>query len=229
MTEEEWHGEFTFELYLQLNEWLRERRSNDRKLRLWACACCRRLGELLTDPRSRVAVDAAEQHADGLLMKTAVKAAARDAKKPPQVKLSFSFARRGEYTAEQWAASAAALTLYSDPSHFSQTAAIRAAIAMDRAGKMDRRAEDAAQVAVLRDIFGNPFRPVSFSPAWRTDTAIALARTMYEAREFSAMPILADALQDAGCDSEAVLTHCRDTSLAHVRGCWVIDLVLGKK
>jgi hypothetical protein len=51
---------------------------------------------------------------------------------------------------------------------------------------------------------------------------------MYDDREFSAMPILADALQDAGCDDEDVLTHCRDTSLAHVRGCWVVDLVLGK-
>jgi hypothetical protein len=51
---------------------------------------------------------------------------------------------------------------------------------------------------------------------------------MYESRDFSAMPILADALQDAGCDKEDILTHCRDTSLTHVRGCWVVDLVLSK-
>ncbi|MBM3980173.1 MAG: hypothetical protein FJ304_07780 [Planctomycetes bacterium] len=82
--------------------------------------------------------------------------------------------------------------------------------------------------AILRDIFGNPFRPVTFAPEWRTDTAIALARTMYEAREFSAMPILADALQDAGCDNDDVLSHCRAPG-AHVRGCWVCDLVLGKE
>ncbi len=69
--------------------------------------------------------------------------------------------------------------------------------------------------------------PVAFAPEWRTDTAIALARTMYEAREFSAMPILADALQDAGCDSDDILDHCRDTTQVHVRGCWVVDLVLG--
>lgn len=81
--------------------------------------------------------------------------------------------------------------------------------------------------SLLRDIFGNPFRPVTFSPAWRTDTAVSLARTMYESREFSAMPILADALQDAGCDSNDVLTHCREPG-EHVRGCWVVDLVLGK-
>ena len=81
---------------------------------------------------------------------------------------------------------------------------------------------------VLRDIFGNPFRPVTFSPSWRTDTAVTLARQMYDARGFSAMPILADALQDAGCDSEDVLNHCRGAG-PHVRGCWVVDLVLGKE
>jgi hypothetical protein len=52
---------------------------------------------------------------------------------------------------------------------------------------------------------------------------------MYQARDFSAMPILADALQDAGCDNDDVLTHCRDTAQPHVRGCWVVDLVLGKE
>jgi hypothetical protein len=81
----------------------------------------------------------------------------------------------------------------------------------------------------VRDIFGNPFRPVRFSPAWRTATAVALARGMYEAREFGAMPILADALQDAGCDNEDVLTHCRDAGGTHVRGCWVIDSVLARR
>ena len=55
-----------------------------------------------------------------------------------------------------------------------------------------------ALVSIIRDIFGNPFRPVTFSPQWRTDTALTLARQMYESRDFSAMPILADALQDAG-------------------------------
>jgi hypothetical protein len=80
----------------------------------------------------------------------------------------------------------------------------------------------------IRDIFGNPFRPVAFSPAWKTDTAVALARQMYDSRDFGAMPILADALQDAGCDSDDILSHCRGDG-PHVRGCWVVDLVLGKE
>jgi hypothetical protein len=81
----------------------------------------------------------------------------------------------------------------------------------------------------IRDIFCNPFRPVTFSPEWRTDTALSLARQMYESRDFGAMPILADALQDAGCDNDDILNHCRDAKQVHVRGCWVCDLVLGKE
>jgi len=57
---------------------------------------------------------------------------------------------------------------------------------------------------------------------------LTLARQIYESRDFSAMPILADALQDAGCDNEDILSHCRDTNQPHVRGCWVVDLVLEK-
>jgi hypothetical protein len=82
-----------------------------------------------------------------------------------------------------------------------------------------------AQAALVRCIFGNPFRPVAFDPAWRTDTAVVLARQMYDSRDFGAMPILADALQDAGCEDEQVLNHCREPG-PHARGCWVCDAVL---
>ncbi len=88
--------------------------------------------------------------------------------------------------------------------------------------------ESEQQAELLRDIFGNPFRPVTFDPEWRTSTVMALAQQMYESRDFGAMPILADALQDAGCDSDDILSHCRDPQQVHVRGCWVVDLVLGK-
>jgi hypothetical protein len=88
--------------------------------------------------------------------------------------------------------------------------------------------ERAMLCSLWRDVHSNPFRPVAFSPEWRTDTALTLARQMYEAREFGAMPILADALQDAGCDNEDILNHCRSEA-PHVRGCWVVDLVLGKE
>jgi hypothetical protein len=79
----------------------------------------------------------------------------------------------------------------------------------------------------LRCIFGNPFSPVVFVESWRTETAVALAAGIYEERAFDRLPILADALEDAGCDHADVLTHCRVPS-PHVRGCWVVDGVLGK-
>ncbi len=81
---------------------------------------------------------------------------------------------------------------------------------------------------LIYDSFGNPFRPVACSPSLRTDTTMSLARGLYESREFRAMPILADALQDAGCDNDEILNHCRDANATHVRGCWVLDLVLEK-
>jgi hypothetical protein len=90
-----------------------------------------------------------------------------------------------------------------------------------------RRAEEAAQAGLLREIIGNPFQPSPLDPAWFTSDVVALARGIYADRAFDRMPILADALQDAGCADEDVLTHCRDTNRVHVRGCWLIDLVLG--
>jgi hypothetical protein len=81
---------------------------------------------------------------------------------------------------------------------------------------------------LLRDIFGNPFRPLTLNPAWLTSTVATLAQQVYDSRDFSAMPILADALQDAGCDNEQILNHCRQPG-GHTRGCWVVDLLLDKK
>jgi hypothetical protein len=76
------------------------------------------------------------------------------------------------------------------------------------------------------EVFGPP-RPSAFDPRSRTADAIGVARAMYDARDFAAIPVLMDALLDAGCDDADILDHCRDTG-PHVRGCWVVDLVLGK-
>ena len=89
-------------------------------------------------------------------------------------------------------------------------------------------AEKAIQAALLRDIVGNPFRPVTFDPRWRSETVVALATGIYEHRAFDRMPVLADALEEAGCDHLDVLAHCRDPHQPHARGCWVVDLVLNK-
>ncbi len=87
----------------------------------------------------------------------------------------------------------------------------------------------AHQAHLLREIFGNPFAYPFFKPKWRTTDVMLLAQGIYDAKAFDRMPILADALQDAGCDSDDILNHGRDTALAHVRGCWVVDAVLGKE
>jgi hypothetical protein len=131
----------------------------------------------------------------------------------------------------------AALTAFRDVTNFGRSAiyaapALTGESAVHVANVEHYRAlcaENGAPAAqAVRDIFGNPFRPITFSPAWRTDTAISLAKQMHESRDFSAMPILADALQDAGCDDEDILDHCRDTTVPHVRVCWVVDLVLSR-
>ena len=85
------------------------------------------------------------------------------------------------------------------------------------------------QPALLRDVAGPlPFRPIAADPRWLTSTAVALAQAIYEERAFDRLPILADALEEAGCDHADLLAHCRGDG-PHVRGCWAVDLVLGKE
>jgi hypothetical protein len=81
---------------------------------------------------------------------------------------------------------------------------------------------------LLREIVGNPFRPVIFDPSWRTPTINALAQAAYDDRTFDRLPILADALEDAGCADPDILGHLRGPG-PHVRGCWAVDLILGKQ
>jgi hypothetical protein len=91
-------------------------------------------------------------------------------------------------------------------------------------------AEQAAQCLLLRDIMGNPFCPVTLDPSWLrwNDGCVPkIAQAIYDERRFSDLPILADALEDAGCDNEDLLEHCRRPG-EHVRGCWMVDAILGK-
>ena len=78
---------------------------------------------------------------------------------------------------------------------------------------------------VLHEILGNPFQPITFDPAWRTPTAKGIAEKMYDANDFAGMPVLADALEDAGCDVPQILVHCREVR-NHIRGCFVVEGVL---
>jgi hypothetical protein len=87
--------------------------------------------------------------------------------------------------------------------------------------------EKAAECCLLRDIYGNPFRRCSLDPAWLTPTVRDLARGIYDERAFDRLAILADALEEADCTNDDILGHLRGPG-PHVRGCWVVDLLLGK-
>jgi hypothetical protein len=221
---------------------------SERQLKLFACACCRRVEHLLLFETSRTALVTVEEAAEGLIPEVDVGSAGCEAHDTElrieavidggesDEEVSDTIAQCGaDGRAVLQAARAAAaiadshLVRHSLPHVLGSTAA--AAAWSTASGTYDPAAglaEQKDQVRVLRDIFGNPFRPVAFAPEWRTGTAVTLARQMYESRDFGAMAILADALQDAGCDSDEVLRHCREPG-THVRGCWVCDLVLGKE
>jgi hypothetical protein len=85
-----------------------------------------------------------------------------------------------------------------------------------------------AQAALVRDLVGNPFRPVMVDSSWLTPNVLALARVIYDERRFEECPVLADALEDAGCNSEEILQHLRRQGQAHSCGCFVLDHLLNK-
>ncbi len=84
------------------------------------------------------------------------------------------------------------------------------------------------QANVLREVVANPFHEIVFAPEWRTETVLGLAESIDESPAWDRLPILADAMQDAGCEVPAILDHCRDPLRVHRRGCWVLDLVLNR-
>ncbi|MDY3557078.1 hypothetical protein R5W24_006263 [Gemmata sp. JC717] len=221
-------GELTIYVY--------DLKAHPRKLRLLSCGYCYRIWHLLAFPGSRELLELVDRFADELVEPEPLAAARAE-----HVAL-LSDARRDMEGADRYAAEAVAITALRKietsadgtevpwlVSNYAAHAAMKAEAPDDGdlASTIELR-EYRAMCDLIRDIFGNPFRPVTFAPEWRTATATALAHQMYDARDFGAMPILADALQDAGCDSDDILSHCRNPEQVHVRGCWVVDLVLGK-
>jgi hypothetical protein len=221
---------------------------SDRKLRLFAAACCRRIWPLLTLGRSRRAVQTSERHADGLAADAELKAAYRpaawleDTVVPPwavqvaaeaaAANATYPDAADGAVRATLWAldaAAGAAADAVADPPGSEDAA--REGDRWFRIFQAVRVAEKEAQCRLLRCLVGNPFHPVSASAAWRAwrgGTVVRLAGQMYEARRFADLPVLADALEEAGCADAELLAHCRSGE-EHARGCWALDLVLGKQ
>ena len=183
-----------------------------RKLRLFGCACCRLQWPDIPEGVFRQAIEITERHADGMA-------------KPREMQ---SIHRRCGMSVHEYGHGAfAAERLTSHNTADSVAYALRALHLERGAPESGDDTAQTLQTDLLRDIFGNPFRPVAFDAAWRTETAVGLARGIYEERAFERMPILADALQEVGCEHSDILSHCREPG-DHVRGCWVVDLVLGK-
>ena len=196
-----------------------EKYVGSRKKNLFAAACVRRLWHLLPGPQCRQAVEMLERFVDGEVTSDEL-ASARDA-------ATAEGAARHPGSNQNSGIYATIAASHDDPE-------FTAAFAVDAMGwtqvgtsEAISRAEEQAQCDLLKDIFNNPFRPVAVDPHWLTSNVVDLARTIYEERAFERLPILSDALQDAGCENADILSHCLSEG-PHVKGCWVVDLLLGK-
>jgi hypothetical protein len=223
-------------------------RPSKRKERLFAVACCRRIWRLLSGERLRRAVDAVERYADGVVGETD-RGAAQEEAVAAYVEADDAGDMIARYAAD--AVEHAAET--ADDYFIAEGVAYKAQHAVGhsvtpggsgvdpmaspatKAAAQVEESEEQAQMALLRDIFMSPFRPVALDSAWQTPTILALAHAAYENRllpagtlEPARLAVLADALEEAGCDDADILNHCRQSG-EHVRGCWVLDLLLGKE
>jgi hypothetical protein len=220
-------------------EYLRGK-ANDRKLRLFACASCRHIWHLLTDPRSREAVEVSEHFADHSAspetVSCAIQAAQAAALRADAALLYCRSDRRQHLAAHahSLAAHLARATIasgYYDGffGHIIGAGQANWAASNETGGGGIEPKEMSPVIrALTHDIFGNPFRPVTIDRTCLTSTVTNLAQAIYDERSYERMPILADALEDAGCTNQDILAHCRKPG-EHVRGCWVVDLLLGKE
>jgi hypothetical protein len=221
MTEQGWLGCIELEPMLTFLQ----DKGSERKRRLFAVACCRRIWHRLKDKRSRTAVTVAERYADGL--------ATDEDRKTALAESERAYMDAGEDDAAEGAASFAAHA-NEEPeipgSDFAEQAASEAAFASSH-----HQRSAAAQMALLRDIFGNPYRAAISVHPWVTPTAHLIAQAAYDLRKLPAghlepdrLAVLSDALEEAGCADAAILDHLRSPG-PHVRGCWSLDLILGKR
>jgi hypothetical protein len=205
-----------------LDHLFREGEVSRRKVLLWACACLRRIWPRLRSEPARRAVEVVERFADGQVEVRAVENA------KGQVGRVKKGNRRGNHAA--WRLAEWASGVYRFPPGDVSEAAVDAVV-----GDGDRAAERAEQADLLRDVFGpHPLRPITVEPSWRTPAVVSVARAAYEERDLPAgtldrerLAVLADALEEAGCTDSDLLGHLRGPGL-HVRGCFALDLLLGK-
>jgi hypothetical protein len=195
-------------------EYLRGR-AGDRKLRLLSVARWR----LLDGGHGREAIDVAERYADGLGTKAALKRARQGVRAIRHGLPTDGGAADGAWGAYWLAEVAASENAFARPGdEFQRLSAL---------GLLKIKAVERHPLgAMILEIFGNPFRPVSLDPSRLDAGAVALARSIYEDRAFDRMPELAESLRPEG-EATDVVAHLRE-SVTHVRGCWALDLISGK-
>jgi hypothetical protein len=193
---------------LQKMWWTLRSKPTRRQQQLFAAACCRRIWHKL-DERCRRAIEILEYLADGHAMQDEWSDVCFVAPEVAQNPNNREIMDK--------AASAVAMA------DCRYDATLPATYAAEASNQPDERA---AQASLLRDVLGNPFRPANFNRSWRTADVLELARSIYEERAFSQLPALGDALERAGCKDPEILCHCRELG-PHIRGCWVLDLIVG--
>jgi hypothetical protein len=208
MTEQEWlASSVPDDLLMHLTP-----ATSDRKLRLFACACCRRIWDLLPQGAGRQAVEMSESFADGDVRAEDLYRSWLAAK---------TLVADDEARVGAWNRLIAAEVEARDAARSRAWSAARTVVA-----DADRQ-ERQAQCDLLRDIF-NPFHVPAPPGSWLSNEAKELCDQIYQERAFDRMPILADNLEKGGCPDTGLLAHCRGRA-AHVRGCWAIDLLTGRK
>jgi hypothetical protein len=219
--------------YLRDARRLTRTKAGRRKLRLFACACCRAVWDLILDARCRRAVEATEALADEQISKAEHERAREAAKAAAGQRWQTGWeVCRLDPTHETtilWRAARAAELAADREAGLSTVAGPIIAKDVSRRGS---REEKRYQVALIRDLVGNPFQgvvPEGDWLAWDGGRIPKMAQQMYEERAFGQLPVLADALEDAGCAVPEILSHLRGPG-PHVRGCWALDLLrLGKQ
>ena len=214
-----------------------------RKLRLFACACCRRLWPALR-PGQQAVIEQAERAADGVTDLSSVHRAweaahplnfGSGARTFLSVVLSLFGGRPIQTEPTAVPQSAQIELVRTILGHLSRSETWATASVWRPVGGRELtpirgtepKVERKFQADLVRCLFGNPFRPATIVSAWRTASAVGLARGIHVEFAFDRLPILADALEDAGCDVAAALNHCRHERV-HTRGCWVVDALLGR-
>jgi hypothetical protein len=215
-----------------------------RKLRLFACSGCRRIWNLLSDRRSRIAVEVSERYADGWATKEELSAAQSEAAKAVRVAVETCKPLEAEaikgFKNLSGADAQDAWSRYCASSR--RRAAAKAVKAVARStDKAARMAEEMSQAVgwaradisqthlyraqLMRCVFGNPFRTQHLAAEHATRDVVRLADAIYHDRAYEHLPVLGEALEDAGCNNVDILAHCRGVG-PHTRGCWVLDLIL---